>query len=513
MAMRGDRPGERRLRDQIRFLLDTARALSREPDLDALFEHLYLLIAEQFATWSCFIALDAGNRLELDVTFHMQDGRRCDGVRVPIDGTIAGEVFRSGQPLLVRTNEEFARLRTVVYPPPSDDTRDSASAIYAPLRIGERPLGVLSVQSLQERAYDEQDLELLVAVAEQTAIAVENAHRLREIDQQRRELELLLEIGSGLATDEFSGRQMCRRILAKLSSIIEIEVFYVALLSDDGLTLYPEYCIEAGRELEIEALPLKDSLAEHVLETGEPVLSANVPGDTRTKRYERFGNRSLHMHSVLMLPLKIGERTLGVISVQSSRIGAYDEASLRLLRSISDQIAIAINNLMLYRQTEARADHDSLTGLYNRRYAMSRLSDELERSTRRGTRICVMMLDLDNFKTINDNYGHSIGDLALQAIADSLRRACRGSDIVCRYGGDEFLVIFPDLIEAETAPMVTRVRDELMRDELTVPGGTIAMEASLGVAVSRAGMSAEELIGNADRALYADKARSREKRA
>lgn len=122
------------------------------------------------------------------------------------------------------------------------------------------------------------------------------------------------------------------------------------------------------------------------------------------------------------------------------------------------------------------------------------------------------MLDLDNFKAINDTYGHPIGDLALQCIADALRKSCRASDIICRYGGDEFLVVFPDLIEAETAPMVTRLRDELLRHTIPIPGGSFALEASIGVAVSEAGMDAGALMLAADRALYRDKERARRKR-
>jgi two-component system cell cycle response regulator len=168
--------------------------------------------------------------------------------------------------------------------------------------------------------------------------------------------------------------------------------------------------------------------------------------------------------------------------------------------------------VQLYRQTEQRADRDALTNLYNRRYAMRRLSEELDRAARRGTRVCLLMLDLDNFKTINDTYGHPIGDLALQCIADALRRACRASDIICRYGGDEFLVVFPDLVEAETGPMVTRLRDELLRHTIAIPGGSFALEASIGVAVSEPETDAAALTLAADRALYRDKKLARKQR-
>jgi diguanylate cyclase (GGDEF)-like protein len=333
-----------------------------------------------------------------------------------------------------------------------------------------------------------------------------------EIEQQRLELELLVELGRGLASDEFSLKQMCRRIHAQLGSIIDAHVFYAALLCDDGENLHPEYCVEGDTEVHIDAVPVNRTLAESVIATREPLVIGDLRHDSRVRKYDRVGDKATVMRSLIMLPLHIGDRPIGVVSVQSPRVGAYDGAALRLLRSITDQLALAVNNAQLYRQTEERADRDALTDLYNRRYAMRRLSDELDRGLRRGTRVCVLMLDLDNFKNINDTYGHPIGDLALLNIAEALRRSCRASDVICRYGGDEFMVIFPDLIEAEAAPMVTRLRDELLQRPLPVPGGTVAIEASIGVAVSEPGMDADALLVAADRALYDDKTRARRAR-
>lgn len=508
MAMRSDRPGERRLRDQIRFLLDTARALSREPDLDALFTRLYDLMAEQFTVGTFFIAVDNGIRAELDVPFYVEERKRFRlPIRLPVDATITGEVFRSGQPMLIRSREEFDRLRTIVIGP--SDTARSQSAIYAPLRAGDRTLGVISVQHEKAQSYDEQDLELLVAVAEQTAIAVVNASHLNEIEQQRRELEMLVDISGGLASDEFALEHMCERIHGLLNTFIDAHVFYVALLSDDGDVLRHEYCIDGDRRVALEPVPVRRTFAESVLESREAATIGDLASDPRVRKFDAFGDTSTAARSIIMLPLLIGDRPLGVVSVQSPQPNAFPGSALRLLRSITDQLSFAINNVQLYRQTEQRADRDALTNLYNRRFAMQRLNDELERALRRGTHVCLMMLDMDNFKTINDTYGHPIGDLALQTIADALRRACRGSDVICRYGGDEFLVIFPDLIEAETTPMVTRVRDELLKHSVTVPGGSIALEASMGVAISEAGTDASALVAAADRELYRDKANAR----
>ncbi|HLI95882.1 MAG TPA: sensor domain-containing diguanylate cyclase [Candidatus Baltobacteraceae bacterium] len=508
MAIQSNRPGDLRLRDQIRFLLDTARALSREADLDMLFGRLHELIAEQFPAWTFFIVLHAGDEQQMRVPFYVEDGERFkEDRRLPIAGTITGEVFVSGRPRLIQTAEEFDRLRAITIGP--GDTRRACSAIFAPLRAGDRTIGVISVQSEAPHSYDEEDLDLLVALGEQTAIAVLNAWRMTEIDQQRRELELLVEIGRGLASDEFSLEQMCRRIHAELSTIIDAHVFYVALLSEDGKSLHPEYCIDGTQEQPSNPIPLEHTFAETVLAGAQPVVVSDLHTDPRVRKYERFGDDATAVRSLIMLPLQIGQRRLGIVSVQSPRTGSYDGAALQLLRSITDQLALAVNNVQLYRRTAQRADRDALTNLYNRRYGMRRLAEELEQAGRRGKHICLLMIDLDNFKEINDTHGHPVGDVVLTHMADALRHSCRASDIVCRYGGDEFMVIFPNVLESETESIASRVREELKRRAVPVPNGSLAIEASIGVAVSQSGMDADALLLAADRALYRDKERAR----
>ena len=506
--MRTDRAGDRRLRENIRLLLDTARVLSREPDLNTLFAHLHDLIAERFPAWSFFIAL-AGGEGQMSVPYHVEDGRRADDIhRVPVDASITGQVFCSGQPVLLRTPQEFARVPMVVISP-SEPHNAPASGIFAPLCAGDRTIGVISVQSDRPNSYDEEDLELLVAIAEQTAIAVENSGHLHEIESQRRELELLVEIAGGLASDEFSMQHMCRRVHHQLQSVIDARVFYVALLSDDGLSLLPEYCAEAEHEVPVEAIPLAKTLAEQVLQSRNAIMIGDLKRDKRVHHYGRIGINHELPQSILMVPLCIGDTAIGIVSVQSLKKHAFTQSSLRILHLVTNQLALAIKNVQLFRETEQRVDRDALTGLFNRSYTMRRLAEELERAARRGNYVCALMLDLDRFKDVNDTYGHPIGDLAIRTVADGLRQACRSSDIICRYGGDEFLIVCPDLAEPESRAIVTRIRDELRLRRVAIPGSRIELRASIGVAISTPGMDAAAIVDAADRDLYQDKAHVR----
>lgn len=148
---------------------------------------------------------------------------------------------------------------------------------------------------------------------------------------------------------------------------------------------------------------------------------------------------------------------------------------------------------------------DPLTGLYNRRFAEQRLAAEVARSSRRGHSLTVLSMDLDKFKHINDTYGHLAGDLVLQEFAARLSKAVRGSDLVVRMGGDEFLVILPDCRAEEVGRILARLKDI----EANIGGRRIPVEYSAGWHEYEQGEQPEELLAASDKALYANKRNGR----
>jgi diguanylate cyclase (GGDEF)-like protein len=144
---------------------------------------------------------------------------------------------------------------------------------------------------------------------------------------------------------------------------------------------------------------------------------------------------------------------------------------------------------------------DPLTGLFNRRYIEQRLEDEIKRSQRHGRALSVILFDLDEFKQVNDTYGHGAGDALLKAFADRLSRATRGSDASARYGGDEFLVVLPECKPENVQHVLKRL--EGIRVE--VEGRNLSVALSAGWAELISGESAKELLARADTALYANK--------
>lgn len=177
---------------------------------------------------------------------------------------------------------------------------------------------------------------------------------------------------------------------------------------------------------------------------------------------------------------------------------AFSLYHLVLIRRLRKQLLEEAVRTEEYRQL---AMFDPLTGVYNRRYAEARIGEEIARCQRHSLPLTVAVLDLDDFKTINDNYGHLAGDEALREFAQKLQRASRGSDLVARLGGDEFLLILPECPPNQ----LQTVLDRLQNLTIEFQGQKIPIHFSAGWTSYSPGASADQLIHNADQALYASK--------
>jgi diguanylate cyclase (GGDEF)-like protein len=175
----------------------------------------------------------------------------------------------------------------------------------------------------------------------------------------------------------------------------------------------------------------------------------------------------------------------------------------RVLVSLARQTAVAVENWRLYNL----ATEDGLTGLYVRRYVESRVREEFERAVRGGHRFCVMMIDVDDLKRVNDRFGHAAGDRLLRTVGDALRATVRGMDVAGRWGGDEFAVLLPDLDPAQGLEVAHRLLDEIRRRAFPVGDRVVTPSVSIGIAAypDCRPADAARMVELADAALYAVK--------
>jgi two-component system cell cycle response regulator len=205
--------------------------------------------------------------------------------------------------------------------------------------------------------------------------------------------------------------------------------------------------------------------------------------------------------------IQVGDENLGGLKIFGGS-GTCADVDVRSASLVADAMGVVVKSLFLIEQTQQLALTDGLTGLYNRRHAGQRLEEEIARARRNNTGLCVAMCDVDHFKAINDEFGHGAGDRVLQQIASSLTEYVRRNDIVARWGGEEFLVIFSEIKLTAARIVAERLRGRLANMP-QVEGGPEKISVSIGLAMLGPGINAETLIEQADQALYRAKARGR----
>jgi diguanylate cyclase (GGDEF)-like protein len=218
----------------------------------------------------------------------------------------------------------------------------------------------------------------------------------------------------------------------------------------------------------------------------------------------REGNRGL-----VMLPLVVKGETLGVVELIADEPITLDERRMDLAHTMANEAAINLGNAQLYVTARALADRDPLTGFYNHRYLHERLGEEILRAQRSAEPVALLMVDLDDFKLVNDTLGHLFGDEVLKWAAGQIRAVLRASDVPTRYGGDEFALILPATTADEARAVGDRIVHALAEHAYRASGhGPVPVTASIGAAAFPAqGRTPRELIAVADRALYRVKRR------
>ena len=260
-----------------------------------------------------------------------------------------------------------------------------------------------------------------------------------------------------------------------------------------------------------------EGIAGKVMELGEALLVENVENDPRIRQKNRQHYKT---RSFVSVPLKIDDRTIGVLNLSDKTTGeVFDEEDLKLIQSFATHAAIVMERNALYNKSEELkklAITDSLTGLLNRRYLYERLKDEVTRSERRKHNLCLLMLDLDEFKYCNDIFGHLFGDRTLKTLAETLVNTLRSIDIIARFGGDEFMVILPETAEPQALEIAKRMRSNIAKQVVLPDDSTLVrprtLTASIGiVCYPQHGDTLELLIENVDKAMYRAKNKGKNK--
>ncbi|HET6449927.1 MAG TPA: sensor domain-containing diguanylate cyclase [Spirochaetia bacterium] len=248
-------------------------------------------------------------------------------------------------------------------------------------------------------------------------------------------------------------------------------------------------------------IPKGQGIAGWIAENGQAIIIEDV---ARDPRFDSSVDRALGFttESIIGVPLKTRDRVFGVIElINKVKGGNFTPLELKVLATIGDFAAIAIEKAYYHRALRRIALIDPLTGVHNRRSMIRFLDREVDRSARLKSELSVLMVDIDKFKEINDNYGHAAGDAVLHHLAGVLQKNLRKIDIICRYGGDEFVVLMPDTSAPAAQDVRRRVEEAVKGVEVPAP---LNYEVSVGL-YSGHPSTASEIFTSADFDMYREK--------
>jgi diguanylate cyclase (GGDEF)-like protein len=365
--------------------------------------------------------------------------------------------------------------------------------------------GILVVDRRDDEPFTSGEQELLIAATRYVLRAIQNERVFVQLERAKVEQGKLYRAARSLGA-ALSERDV---VEASVRSAREIAAFDFA-----AITIFDE----AKRTHEIRAVSGEgaDALVgvryRHNAGLVSMVVQNRYPlpykGDFDQAHQVIFTSRAHppQMPSMLVLPLLVHERALGTLVLGAKRRGAFGDSVRPTLEVLASHVAVSLANARMVKRLEELATSDGLTGLYNKRALLDMVESKLAAAVRFSRKLSVMTIDLDHFKSVNDTYGHDVGDIVLKGLGVILRKTKRATDAVARFGGEEFVVLCEETDVEGAMLMAERVREELQKTSFHSPKGQFNVTCSIGVATfPEAGRDWEALFKASDEALYVSK--------
>ena len=374
-----------------------------------------------------------------------------------------------------------------------------------PLTAGSEFLGILTLERHEQNDFTQEEISLALAFAGQAAIAVQNARLYQNTQQRALELEALHTATTSLVST-LDLQKLLECIVSAAASAIPVTQTAALHLLTDARQL--ELRVQLGEfeaQSGIEAWNEASGPLAYVLTERKPLLVSAA-----TLLPEQISPPCGEPGSFIIAPLIQEGHVLGILTLASPSENAFSEPDLRLLISFASTATAAIRNAQLHRAVQYLAITDPLTGLYNRRGFYELAGHVLKQSQFFGRPLSAIMMDIDFFKKINDQYGHDAGDAVLHALAMRFRKVLREADLVCRFGGEEFAILLPESDTNGARTAAHRLHHIITESPIDSAAGPINVTMSIGVAeFSPENHTLDDLLKDADKALYTAKAKGR----
>lgn len=477
----------------------TLTDITSELDVQALLQSILVRAIQLLNATGGELALYDKEQNQVTIVACHNMGEDFTGASIKPGDGVLGKVALNGEPLLIHDYKTWeghlSNFRTSPW----------RSVAAVPLEIHHRILGVIALaESTGEFDFTQADLHILTLFAQQAAIAIENAQLFDRISTALTTTETLYQTAQALITTE-NLNDLLQNLVERVASSLPADRVILITMNTETQTIQ-NYVIGGDREHLAERVSyqeLMDGLTGWVMSEHQTAFSHFSGPDPREKPYVQRTREEYQAGSLIVVPMRYRLKILGTLTAIHSQGKDYSQADVELLETIASQAAIAITNAQLFEEIQQLAETDELTKINNRRQLFRLGEQAFNHAKRYNEPFAVIMLDIDNFKQVNDTYGHATGDIVLGELAQHTLENIREVDIVGRYGGEEFVIIMPNTTLEQGIEIAQRLRQQVENARFSSSAGAIKTTISLGLAaLNMQTPNLAALIDRADTALY-----------
>jgi len=471
---------------KISMLYDASQAVLSTFDLDEVLQQILTIAREYFHLQNVAILLRDKDELYVRCQVGWDAGH--DTVRLAVGKGITGAAAHQKRPIYAADVTKDPR-----YILSATNTR---SELAVPLMVRDNVVGVLDCQSENLNHFDSETIDLLTLFSTQASMALQNA-RLYSLERRRAsQLEAINAIAQEM-TAVLDLNELLSKVCSLIQEAFEICQVSVLLKDEEDLVLRATHGTLIDHLPEGGRLPTGTGLWQRALDAGKALI------ENDTQAVSDLG-LSLKTGSSMCIPLVSFGQTVGVLVLDAARKNAFNPNDVQPLESVADICATAIQNAHYVERVKQLAYLDGLTGIFNRRFFELRIAEEIERAQRFGTGLAVIMVDIDQFKRLNDEFGHLLGDEVLRQVSSIFHQQLRKIDVLCRYGGEEFAILLSQTNAVHALGVAEKLRKTV--EAWQFPGVPRSVTISAGTAnFGEHGKTRDELVKAADAGLYAAK--------
>jgi diguanylate cyclase (GGDEF)-like protein len=437
-------------------------------------------------------------RDEIEIASSHNMGMDYTGMRLKVGEDAMGMAVLNRRPVTIEDYHRFEKAS----PQYRDGTWHTVLAI--PFFIGHRIGGAFGiVDQNATRRFTASDQHLISHFAQQAAIAVENARLYQAAREAAERRATLHQVSQAIVAASLKPEEIYSAIHNAAARLMPLDTFVIIKNENDTQKPKPIYFVgSAGNEPPQMPFGI-DGLSKQILSTGQSLYLPNTAESSLRSDFMSHVD-PMPINSVLAVPMRLRGKVVGMLAVEACTADAYTTEDLYLLEMLASYAAIALDNATLFQSVQTLAITDPLTGVHNRRHLFELGQHEFQRAKRFKRPLSVLMVDIDRFKRINDQFGHAAGDAVLLRLSSLLKTSVREFDIVGRYGGEEFVIILPETSPSATYEVAERLRLLISKhfENIDIPLITVSIGAASSLPETA---DLDSLIHFADIAMYTAK--------